>query len=935
MHAFRPGMHASSGDCLMIAAKMSLYKKIIGASLASVFLISALSVGISLYLSSSLLQQKNTEINRNVLRQNVNNIESIMSKTGRYAAIFAKDEQFSEMLSLYSSTASADPETEKKLEKFLYELIGSYKEIQFFYLITPDGKLLSNDQFANHRLDYAYFNDKFGVAGSDYAWSYLNYELNVFSDSVLLTIRMRDALTGAESGILSFTVNNNYFTNFYTYANTSGKSFTMLTADFKPVLSALTFPEGVAEKIRDGVSLSPEGHFRIGQTLYMFYQSVYTGWIGVETIDLGSRPLSVLKAFKYSFVVFLFCAALSYVLAHRYASAFSKSINGLRKGMNKAIAENLKTRISFNHPYRWSYRNSLLALFIFTILIPVLISLTLIYFMFIDALKEEIVHHYDGTLYSLKTEIEGSFDNYEQAAHYVAFNDRVVQAAKDVHRSGNANPVRDKDIERIVLMQQKIRGGAFYVNIWSADKKPLYSSIPMNREDSAYYTDLMEASGLPKQFFGTKPDYYNRNVITLGKKIFDIAEPDHSLGYLFLSMYENDIAELYGKYMSGDKMNTFIIDKNGSIVSDTRKEMIGKNITQIYANVNWPQQYGSSGYVTEKHGGKQYLVNYSFIRNTDMVLVSRVQIVDLLRNSILDLNLFIALTSLLVVFLLSYLLANHITKPLHKLSRAIREVTEGDFSVQIGDGHGHGNEVEELSRNFNHMVVQLQALIKEVYESKIERQQLELQKKEAELSAFQAQIQPHFLYNTLEVIHCKAMFLTEGDNDVSYLIAKLADFLRFVTNDSRSYISLREEIGFSRTYADIMQNSGNELEYRWYIDEHLEACKVPKLIIQPLLENAINHGLQKLQGRPGRICVFVQEKRGNLFIRVADNGAGISRERLAVLRTPPEALDSGSHIGLNNVRQRIALSFGPQFGLRLASRPGKGTIVTIVCPIRL
>jgi len=917
----------------MIAAKMSLYKKIVGASLASVFLVSALSVGISLYLSSSQLRQENTEINRNVLRQNVNNIESILTKTGRYAAIFAKDEIFGETLTRYASTSPASPEIEKKLENYFNELIGSYKEIQCYYLITPDGKLLSNDQFVNHRLDYAYFKAKLNNAGSDYVWSYLNYELNLFSDSVMLTVRLNDAAAGDESGILSFTVNNNYFTNFYRYANASGKSFAMFTADFKPVLSAMKLPDEVSRKIRDSAATSSEGYFRSGQSLILYYKSAYTGWIGVETIDLGSRPLSVLNAFKHSFVVFALCAAFSFMLAHRYASAFSKSINGLRKGMNKAIAENLQTQLDLKQPFRWSYRNSLLALFILTILIPILISLTLIYFMFTGALKDEIVHHYDGTLYSLKSEIEGSIDNYEQAAHYIAFNARVVQAAKDVYGNGNTPPGHDKEIERIVLMQQKIRGGAFYVNIWSADHKQLYASIPMSRADSDYYADRMQSSGLPKQFFGTKTDYYNRNVVTLGKKIFDIAEPERNLGYLFLSMYENDIAELYGKYISGDKMNTFIIDKSGTIVSDIRKERIGQNIAQLYANVDWPQQYGSSGYLTEKHGGKTYLINYSLIGNTDMVLVSRVMIVDLLRNSILVLNAYIALASVAVVFLISYLLANHITKPLHKLNRAIRKVTEGDFRGFVDSGHG--NEVEELSRNFNHMVVQLRALITEVYESKIERQQLELQKKEAELSAYQAQIHPHFLYNTLEVIHCKAMFLTEGDNDVSYLIARLADFLRFVTNDSRPLISLGEEIRFSRTYADIMQSSGNALEYRWDVSESLEACKVPKLIIQPLLENAINHGLQKPQTRPGRICVSVRERRGSLTIRVADNGSGIDRNKLASLRAAPANPDSDGHIGLNNVRQRIVLGFGPPFGLRIASRPGRGTIVTLTCPIRL
>ena len=208
--------------------------------------------------------------------------------------------------------------------------------------------------------------------------------------------------------------------------------------------------------------------------------------------------------------------------------------------------------------------------------------------------------------------------------------------------------------------------------------------------------------------------------------------------------------------------------------------------------------------------------------------------------------------------------------------------------------------------------------------------------KRAQNLALQAQINPHFLYNTLDAINWMAMRLTGGRNDASVMISKLAAMLRYSLEDPETMVSLRLEISNVRTYLELQ-----ELRYRgqftveWDIDESLLDCKVIKLLLQPIVENSIYHGLKPLHSL-GVIRISVFRKEELLLLEVLDTGTGISQKDLeqlnAALRTPDIANKEG-HIGLQNVNQRIRLFFGDAYGIHVDSENGKWTRVTLSLPL--
>jgi Predicted signal transduction protein with a C-terminal ATPase domain len=904
--------------------KIKVSNKIILASILSVLIISTLSTGISFFISSNILEQKIIEIYSNTLKQDVNHIENKLSQTEMYITTFLDDERFNSMLTVYASSKQQTYSMAKEIENYLHELCGSYMEIQFFYLVTPDNKLITNDQYARPGLDYAYFSSKISK-NSDLSWSYINSGLTSFGDCILLTKKISDFKTSKDIGIISITFNRNNMTNFYRYVNRNKCSFSMLTPEMKPIFSTQSMPKNTLNVLGKNLSDSNEGYLIKNNNIYLYNKSLYTGWIGVITLDYNTLASPIRVALKKYIPVFLICIFLSLVASVLYAAKFKASISIIKKAIEKVVSNNLNVEIDVKHVLRANTKNSLLILFCFTIFIPILISITFAYNMFTGSLKDELFDYFYVTIDTLKVEITSDIESYEQSAHYMTFNNAILAAL-----NGNINTMQNGSIDQLIIKQQKIRGGAFYINILNTNKQYVYSTIPMKNDSLDEFFKSMNVSMEPKVVFDTRKDYYNRYTVSLGKRIFDVNNPDKTLGYLFLNMYERDICDLYSKYLSGDSINTFIINNKGTIISDNKKELIGNSIENAFPNIQWPIKYDRSGSFIREINSEEYLITYTPLENLDWILVNSVLISDFLRNRMIYVNIYIILATLIIIILISFSLAKNISEPLHQLNSYINKVSQGQFNESIK--MVSGNDIEELSLNFNKMVFQLRTLIREVYESKIDNQRLELERKEADFLAFQSQIHPHFLYNTLEIIHCKALFITGGENEVSFLITKLADFLRFVTGKNKKLIRLYDEIEYSRNYMSIIQNCGTDIEVRWDIDNNLLNCKIPSLILQPILENAVNHGFQREPSMHNLVVVSLLERAGCILIRIADNGTGINAKKLSDLRNGLLDKASENHIGLKNVHQRIVLSFGKDYGIHIRSKINKGTVVCIKIP---
>lgn len=281
------------------------------------------------------------------------------------------------------------------------------------------------------------------------------------------------------------------------------------------------------------------------------------------------------------------------------------------------------------------------------------------------------------------------------------------------------------------------------------------------------------------------------------------------------------------------------------------------------------------------------------------------------------------LTAALVAAALSYgiRLSRSITKPLEELCGRAREVSAGDLSVRAPI-ESDAFELRTLSEGMEHMIERLN-------EQMLQVQQKQESLRKTELALLQAQINPHFLYNTMDTI----MWLIEAGKtqEAVEMVANLSSFFRHSLSRGRDVISLEEEEQHVRSYLQIQHVRYKDiLSYKVDIDPSLSHALIPKLTLQPLVENALYHGI-KLRRSMGLIEISGRRDGAEVLLEVKDNGVGMSRERLESLRC---ALDDGEQLGFgfSAVSQRLQLQFGREYGLRIESREGEGTTVTVRIP---
>lgn len=236
------------------------------------------------------------------------------------------------------------------------------------------------------------------------------------------------------------------------------------------------------------------------------------------------------------------------------------------------------------------------------------------------------------------------------------------------------------------------------------------------------------------------------------------------------------------------------------------------------------------------------------------------------------------------------------------------------------------DEIGAISNSFNKMCIRLDEYIKRVYEA-------EIQRKNAELDALQMQINPHFLYNTLESIKAKA--IEKGDEDTAERISLLGRLFRWACHTDEKFVILEEELEYVKTYLRLQSlRYDDEIEICIQTEEEYLDYAVPKLILQPIVENVVKHAFRN-PVRPGLAGISVRKKKDNLEITVYDNGCGIEKEELNKiqhnLETDAEQHEFGS-IGIQNVNHRLKLLFGAGYGLQIASIPEKGTAVKAILP---
>lgn len=408
-------------------------------------------------------------------------------------------------------------------------------------------------------------------------------------------------------------------------------------------------------------------------------------------------------------------------------------------------------------------------------------------------------------------------------------------------------------------------------------------------------------------------------VVTLSRAIVD-KDTGETIGVLFIDLNYRSISSLCEKISLGSKGYVFIIDQDGRIVYHPKQQLLysgvqTEEIDRILAN-----GYGS---FASEDGDRIYTVSKSSITGCTMAGVTDTK--ELMSKSDGLLSLYVLLAAILIgaASAVSVLIANMISRPIRALGVSFKRAEQENFNTRI-ENPGYTNVIGDLISSFNTMLARIRELIKRIQDEQTE-------KRKSELAALQAQINPHFLYNTLDSIIWMA---ESGDTgDVILMTSSLSKLLRKSISNNAEIVTVADEISYVSEYLKIQKmRYHDKLDYDIRVAPEVRSASIAKLVVQPLVENAIYHGIKQRTGG-GFIRVTGNRKGDDLEITVEDNGPGMDRETLDHLMDErPE--NDGKKVGVRNVNRRLQLYYGSQYGLRFESRVGEGTIVRIVIPYK-
>lgn len=422
-----------------------------------------------------------------------------------------------------------------------------------------------------------------------------------------------------------------------------------------------------------------------------------------------------------------------------------------------------------------------------------------------------------------------------------------------------------------------------------------------------------------------------RWVITLSRTINDPIT-GAVYGVMLVDLNFSVIRRLLSRISPGKRGYLFVVDPEGGIVYHPRQELIYSDLEREYIDRVAEMRDGSFTIEDEK-GVRIYTVVSS--ARTGWRTVGVTYAADLMKNRATIQRYYFSWTLLCIVFavLISMLISHHISRPILQLRSSMRVVERGDFDISLDVRTN--NEIGDLARDFAIMV----ARIKELVQRNAEEQEA---KRKSELMALQNQITPHFLYNTLDSI----VWMAEGKkhSEVVKMVSSLARLLRLSISRGEELVSIKDEIEHVESYLTIQRfRYRDTLEFEIDVDRAVLDLKVPKVILQPLVENAIYHGV-KNKDDGGRVTVEGQVKEAVVVLRVHDDGVGMSEDQIRTILRPStddvsgkgnqrRMSESRSRVGVRNVHERIQLYFGSQYGLSFRCNEVGGTTVTVSLPI--
>ncbi len=392
------------------------------------------------------------------------------------------------------------------------------------------------------------------------------------------------------------------------------------------------------------------------------------------------------------------------------------------------------------------------------------------------------------------------------------------------------------------------------------------------------------------------------------------------IGVIIGNTSQSMVYKNYSKVLNNSN-RIYVVDENGLIISHSNVGLIGFSLYSVgFLNRRFKKTSGS--FLWDGYDGKKLVTNY-YDPITKWITIEELQVSSIIKSyePILIISICVILGGIMLALFVSYITVRTITSPLTYLSRQMERMQDGKFvAIDIRDDY---YEVQKLTSIFNALISRICKLIDDIKKG-------EAEKRKIEFNFLQAQINPHFLHNTLLTI--KSLIMMEQSDKAEQMLNAFIKLLTMPINAQRKSNTLDEEIEYVKSYVQIMEcRYGHPFQLVVEVDDQLHDFLVPQVLLQPIVENAIFHGLADVEYK-GCITIRAYKEYDKTIISIDDNGEGMPPEKLKKIwdETSFKTQKSFNNIGLKNVKSRIMYFFGPQAYLQIESKLGEGTKVKII-----
>ena len=426
-----------------------------------------------------------------------------------------------------------------------------------------------------------------------------------------------------------------------------------------------------------------------------------------------------------------------------------------------------------------------------------------------------------------------------------------------------------------------------------------------------------------EDLFATSDDSYQW-VVSLSRYVELTSSGSVKHGVLLVDMNFSGIEQICKNSFFTTSGFVYITDESGNIIYHPKQRLI---YSGLYHENNLVDAKRLDGTYTEKFEKQQRLVTIKTVGYTGwkIIAVDPFQDIDYMSARFQTYTVIIAVFIIILLVFINILLSSRIAKPIEQLEKYVKEIENGDFCREVEVSGSY--EIEHLGKAINSMVKQTRKLMDDI----IAEQEA---KRRSELDALQAQINPHFLYNTLDSI----VWMTENERykDAVCMVTSLARLFRISLSRGKNIIPVSDELEHVKNYLIIQSfRYSDKIKYSIEAEPQVLNCATIKLIVQPLVENSIYHGIEYMDN--GEIDIKAYRRGDDLYIDVIDNGPGMPQEQVDALLSGEKDTsnrDRGSGIGIQNIQERIKLYFGAEYGLVIYSEPDVGTTARIHLPVK-